>query len=93
MTGTTERYEVRRGQFGWALEEMRRGRRLRRFDWDDKTTWVCFVGYASSTTATFEGIHWEDYIAMKTPTNTVVPWTPTQTDILAEDWEHADADD
>ena len=87
MSDTPEKYEVRRGQFGWALEEMKRGHRLRRFDWADKTTWVCFIGTASSTGASFGGIHWQDYIAMKTPTNTMVPWTPTQTDILAEDWE------
>ena len=94
MANAPEKYEIRRGQFGWCLEEMKRGRRLCRDDWADGV-FVRFVGY-SATSAAFEGAHgtyhWQDCIAMKTATDTMVPWTPTQTDLLAEDWEHFDAD-
>ena len=86
-----EKYEIRKGQFGWALEEMQRGLRLRRSDWTDEKTFVRFIGYSSAIGASFEGdlgdYHWQSFIALKTKTDTIVPWTPNQTDILAEDWE------
>ena len=88
-----EKYEIRRGQFAWALEEMKRGRRVRRADWASAEVFVRFIGYTAAAGALFEGelgtYHWHSFIAMKTETDTIVPWTPTQTDILAEDWEHA----
>ena len=91
-----EKYEIHRGQFGWALEEMKRGRRLRRAVWNGKV-FTRFIGYGAVTGASFEGelgtYHWQDHIAMVTLTDTIVPWTPTQTDLLAEDWEHYDAAD
>ena len=94
MTGITEKYEIHRGEFGWALEEMKRGRRLRRSDWPDDNVFVRFVGYAAATGASFEGelglYHWQSFLAMKTYTDTIVPWTPNQTDLLATDWEHYD---
>lgn len=31
-------------------------------------------------------VPYQAYIAMKTADNTVVPWAPSQTDLLAEDW-------
>ena len=97
-TGATmpdvEKYEIRRGSFSWALEEMKRGRRLRREGWTDKSVWVRYVGHAAVSGATFEGelgtYHWQSHLALKTLTDTFVPWTPTQTDILATDWEHND---
>ena len=92
MAEAPEKYEIRRGEFGWALEEMKRGRRLRRSDWTDEDVFVRFVGYSATTGASFEGdlgtYHWQSFIAMKTLTDTIVPWTPNQTDILADDWEH-----
>ena len=36
-----EKYEIHRGQFGWALEEMRRGLRVRRKIWvEDARLWL-----------------------------------------------------
>ena len=85
------KYEIRKGEFSWALEEMKRGERLSRVDWTDKGIFVRFVGYSGVSEASFVGelgtYHLQDFIAMKTATDTIVPWTPNQTDILAEDWE------
>ena len=91
---SAEKYEIRRGEFGWALEEMKRGRRVARAGWNGKGMWIRFIGYAG-TSAKFAGdhgtYHWQDFIAMKTVQDTMVPWLCSQTDLLAEDWEHADA--
>ena len=39
-----EKYEIRRGEFGWALEEMKRGRKLRRREWDEGIYWMLVDG-------------------------------------------------
>lgn len=33
---------------------------------------------------------WNGFIVMKTVDNNLVPWTASQTDILAEDWQIVD---
>ncbi len=33
------------------------------------------------------GLHWQNAVLMKTPDNKLVPWTCSQIDLLADDWE------
>ena len=65
-----EKYEIRRGEFGWALEEMKRGEIVRRPEWEDGITWQLLDGkYLFST-------HDEGTIIKALHTH----------DILANDW-------
>ena len=92
-----EKYEIHRGEFGWALEELKRGKRVCRRGWNGKGMWLMFVGFGATHAATSVDeneqvtyYHWQDFIAMKTVDDTLVPWLCSQTDLLATDWEHAD---
>lgn len=84
-----------RGQgFGWALEQLREGKKVQREGWNDK--WIVLVDDWSfgGNAATA----WDkpcpvtslpvvqSFIGMKAADNRFVPWTVSQTDVLATDW-------
>jgi hypothetical protein len=68
---------------GWALEQMRDGRRVRRAGWNGKGMWLGLQQPDANSKMTLP------YIFMSTVTGDLVPWLASQTDILAEDWELA----
>lgn len=87
--------------FGEALRKLRDGRAVARSGWNGKGMFIYLVGpgdYAPATDvarAAFGGglVPYGPYIAMKTAQGNVVPWLASQTDVLAEDWEHLFADE
>lgn len=88
--------------FGQVLESLKAGGRAARAGWDGKGMWLVLVHPQSvpvdETRPWFfvAAVNFPDahavtpapWIGMKTADNKFVPWLASQTDILAEDWEH-----
>jgi uncharacterized protein DUF2829 len=66
--------------FSLALEELKLGTRVYREGWNGKGMWLEVQRPDEHSKMTLP------YIYMSTPTNDLVPWLASQTDILAEDW-------
>jgi hypothetical protein len=86
--------------FGEALYQLRdRGNRVTRQGWNAADQYVVFQpGYPdgigiNANTARATGIDegtvcvFRPYLMLKTVDGSFVPWTPTVSDVLAEDWE------
>lgn len=79
---TREHMGVR--DFGWALMELRAGKKVTRPGWNGKGMWLALqVPDANSKMSL-------PYIYLKTVDDKLVPWLPSQTDVLATDWELAE---
>jgi hypothetical protein len=65
---------------GWAVRELRKGRPVARAGWNGKGMALVLVDGDASKMA---------YVAMRIVQGFWVPWTCSQTDLLAEDWELA----
>lgn len=81
--------------FGDALIHMREGHRVARRGWNGAGMFVYLVPAASYPAQRGAAKKWygqdamvpyQEYIALKTADETVVPWTVSQTDLLACDW-------
>ena len=75
--------------FGWALQELKNGRRVQREGWNGKGMFLFYVPTWTYTDGKQDNYPNLPFIAMKTATNQVVPWLASQTDMLAEDWGDA----
>lgn len=82
--------------FGTALYALKQGKKVARKGWNGKGQFVYLVtedSYPVKMDAAKEladengKVKYGAYMALKTVDGTVVPWTPSQTDCLAEDWE------
>jgi hypothetical protein len=85
--------------FGWALANLRDGQRLAREGWNAAGQWVVLQrGYPdgikiNQNTADATGIKagtvkiFRPYLMLHTAQGDFVPWAPTVSDVLAEDWE------
>jgi hypothetical protein len=85
-------------EFGWAIKQMRNGEKVRRAGWNGKGMFLFLVPgstfkvnrppllgiYPEGTE-----INYQPHIDMKTAQNTV-PWSASQSDMLATDWEVAE---
>ena len=70
--------------FGSALEAVQDGAKIARAGWNGKGMWVALqVPDANSKMG-------RPYLYIKSVDGLLVPWAPSQTDILAKDWEIAD---
>lgn len=83
--------------FGAALNLLKQGEKLARYNWNGKGMFIYMVPAASYPASrnllnTMKGRFKDDlvpyraYIAMKTAQNDVVPWVASQSDLLSEDW-------
>lgn len=74
--------------FAGALTALKEGKRVARKGWNGKGMFVFLVGtsWYGLGTRGIDGLQCSPYLAMKTADNQVVPWTVSQTDVLAEDW-------
>ena len=84
--------------FGTAVEALKQGARVARAGWNGKGMFLYYVPenkYPASRNehGTMIGVFEDDmvpyreYIALKTVDNQVVPWAPSISDALAEDWQ------
>ena len=84
--------------FGTAVEALKQGARVARAGWNGKGMFLYYVPenkYPASRNehGTMVGVFEDDmvpyreYIALKTVDNQVVPWAPSISDALAEDWQ------
>lgn len=84
--------------FGEALEEMKRGNKVARIGWNGKDMFAVYQkGYpngigANKNTAEAYGVEegtmlkFRPYLQLKTAQDDIAMWTPSTSDILAEDW-------
>lgn len=91
------------GDFGWALYCVKNGQKIARRGWNGKNMYVVLQkGYPDGipiNANTAEAIHQPQgtvqkflpYLLFRTAGGEFVPWLASQTDILANDWELADA--
>lgn len=80
--------------FGLAIEALKLGKNVSRAGWNGKGMWL-FIIQGSNDIAKLNGYGFgemlneptfRDAIFMKTVDNQLVPWTASQSDVLAEDW-------
>ena len=67
--------------FGWALDQLRAGRRVCRSGWNGKGMWIELQVSDEHSKMTLP------YIFICTAQGHLVPWVASQTDVLATDWE------
>lgn len=74
--------------FGLAVEAMKRGAKVARAGWNGKGMWIGMHKESGTFTRQECGtdLTYRDYIVMKTVDDQLVPWTASQTDVLASDW-------
>lgn len=68
------------GSFHLALMALNKGRRIARKGWNGKGMWIELQIPDEHSKMTLP------YIYMRTAQGDLVPWTASQTDILANDW-------
>ncbi len=80
--------------FGHALKMLKEGHTVSRDGWHDPSMFLYLVPkstYASLTEVAQrifgDNVNYGAYISLKTENDIVVPWQPTNSDILAEDWK------
>ncbi len=71
---------------GWAVNQMRLGHYVMRRGWNGKGMFLTMV-HSDQWDSTVFNAPSQDFIAMKTAGNTLVPWLCSQSDLLADDWE------
>lgn len=76
--------------FGWAIEQLKAGKLVSRVGWNGKGMWLALLRAQGTHVFTLGTNSYEmrPWIGMKTADGNFVPWTASQTDILAEDWVH-----
>lgn len=83
--------------FGDALNHLKEGRKVSRIGWNGKGMFLvlAYPDYKDGRNnasvqfnKSFDGVgcHLENFIAMKTADNKLIPWLASQADVLAEDW-------
>jgi hypothetical protein len=80
--------------FGDALETLKAGKKVARSGWNGKGMWLCLVPanqWGLGRKVPFDygqvGNELRPWVGIKSVDNQFVPWQPSQTDMLAEDWE------
>ena len=68
---------------GWAVKQMQNGDRVARKGWDGKGMWIEIQRPDENSRMTLP------FVFMMTAQGQLVPWTCSQSDFLATDWEDA----
>ena len=66
--------------FSEALKAIKMGSMVSRLGWDGRNQWLAINLVSNNDPMT------SSYIYIKTTEGRLVPWTPTQEDMLADDW-------
>lgn len=94
-TPNIERYKDRDDwevitEIGWgfdmALRFLKNGKRVERSGWNGKGMWIQMVG-GGTFCKDDETFNATPYLQIKSVNGTVTPWLPSQTDLLANDWQ------
>lgn len=74
--------------FSDALNMLKQGQKICRFGWNGKGMWLILTKIYTHTPIEQGGsnLNYVPFITMKTADDCFVPWSASQTDILAEDW-------
>lgn len=84
------------GTFGWVLEGLQEGRRFARLNWNGVGMFIFLVKGSTITinrepliTALGEGkqVEYHAHIDLHTAQGGIAYWTPSVTDLFADDWE------
>ena len=67
--------------FGWAIEQLRNGKRVMREGWNGKNMYIELQKPDQNSKMT------KEYIYMKTAKDDMIPWLASQEDMLSDDWE------
>jgi hypothetical protein len=75
------------GDIGWAIQQLRRGRTVRRAGWHGKGMWIALQVPDLGSKMNLEYV----FITMPRADGaySLVPWVCSQTDLLSTDWELA----
>ncbi len=76
--------------FGWALDQLRDGKRVTRPGWNGRGMWLGLQRPTCAYRCTcheVSSIMTEAYIYMRTAQGGLIPWLASQADMLAGDWE------
>ena len=80
--------------YGLAIEALKIGHRAFRAGWNGKNMFIFLMAEKHSDPEYMlddvfskdMGVNHSPYIAIKTANNKIVPWTPSQEDMLTDDW-------
>ena len=74
--------------FGWALLALKQGQRVAREGWNGKGQWVMLTITPPTTSIEVAGERYAfaPYVQLKNAQGEIVPWQPSQGDMLADDW-------
>jgi hypothetical protein len=71
---------------GWAIKQMHIGARVTRTGWNGKGMWLALQVPDEHSKMSLP------YVYMNTVAGQLVPWLPSQADLLAVDWEIVDGE-
>ena len=72
--------------FATAHEYIKEGKKVSRQGWNNKRIWIILYNKGNNY---YRGINlngFEDFIVMMTIEGKYIPWTPSHTDLLTDDW-------
>lgn len=74
--------------FSWALLALKKGERVAREGWNGKDQWIMLTITPPTTSIEVAGERYgfAPYVQLKNAQGEMVPWQPSQGDMLAEDW-------
>tara|TARA_R100000306_G_scaffold28707_2_gene31809 strand:- start:487 stop:846 length:360 start_codon:yes stop_codon:yes gene_type:complete len=67
--------------FATVYEYIKEGKKVSRRGWNNRHIWIILYNHGNNHYRGFK-----DFIVMMTTEGKYVPWTPSQTDLLTEDW-------
>lgn len=83
---------MRESDFAWALNHLKDRMRVRRTGWNGVGMWLILMFANEWSTEPYKRFDsfkggLAPFVALRTADGQFVPWAPSQTDLLAEDWE------
>ena len=72
---------------GKAITALKNKDKVYRKGWNGRGMWLVMFDCNMYTLEGYSQLDFPPYIGFKTAQNTIVAWCPSQTDILADDWE------